>query len=167
MLGKDAADITGDLGRNFELHLCVRQTRGVIDVIAVAVLRGDHFGKLLERRAALNSVREPGACVLDAFGDTGLGEDAAAERQAQLEQVALSLTLEDGDSFLDLNGVADSTAEGLIHIGDDGGALAPGESADARQAAGKLFGFVNGLHKSAVAALDVEDDNVRSGGQLL
>ena len=47
------------------------------------------------------------------------------------------------------------------------GTTAPGESADARQAAGKLFGFVNGLHKSAVAALDVEDDNVRSGGQLL
>ena len=167
MLGKDAPDIARDLGRDFELHLCIRQTRSIIDVIAVTVLCGDHFGKLLERRAAFNRVREPGACVLDAFGDTGLGEDAAAERQAQREQVALSLALEDGNGFLDLDGVADGTAEGLVHIGDDSGALASGEPADARQAAGKLLGFVDGLHKGAVAALDVEDDDVRPGGQLL
>lgn len=113
MLGKNAPDIAGDLGRDFKLHLRVRQTRGVIDVIAVAVLRLETIsGKLLRCRAALDSMGERGARVLDAFGDAAFGEDAAAERQAQLKQIALRLALEDGDSFLDLDGVARRRSRG-------------------------------------------------------
>ena len=58
-------------------------------------------------------------------------------------------------------------AERLVHIGDERRDLAAMRRADGDHLAGQLQRTVQVLHERAVAHRDIEQDRVRTGGQLL
>ena len=68
---------------------------------------------------------------------------------------------------LDVKRVADGASEGLIHIGNNSRALFACALAYPRHGMGKLRRILLRLHESAVAALDVEYDDISARGKLL
>ena len=165
--GRDVAHVTARRRRYLHLHRRHGQERRVIDRSRVAVLRRNEFRQLFERRAVRDRLLQHGACRRIVGRHARLREDAAAERQAQLEQFALVLPAQRRNGLLDLERVADGVAERLVHIRDDGDRLAAGHLADLDHLGRKLACIVQCLHKRAAAALDVQHDDVRAGGQLL
>ena len=134
--GVDMADIARLGARHFKLYLRVGQHRRLIYCVRVAALSLNKICQLLQRLAAADGLHKLRARLVVILGKACGDEHAAAERQAQLKQVALCFTGEDGDGLLDLDGVADRAAERLIHVGDDRGGLASGHVADAGEVAG-------------------------------
>src|SRR5699024_8926339 len=62
--------------------------------------------------------------------------------------------------------VADVVAQRGIHIGDHGGHFAAVVDADGHHQPGKLDAFLHRFHESTGAGGDVQQDGVRTGGQL-
>ena len=145
----------------------LRQQGRVVYGGGVAALRADHGRELIERRAALDGLFQPCAGFRLRFGETAADEDVRAEHEAQLAQIRHVRPAQDGDRFLDLQRVADSKAERLVHIGHDGGHVASGMLADAYHLPRKLkSGFLR-LHERAGAGFHVQHDGARAGGELL
>ena len=161
------AHIAARRGRHLHLHRRHGQERRVIDCGRVAVLRRDELRQLFERRTIRDRLLQHGARRRIVGRHARLREDAAAERQAQLEQFALIFPAQRRDGLLDLERIADGVAKRLIHVRDDGDRLAAGHFADLDHLGRELARIVQRLHKRTAAALDVQHDDVRTGGQLL
>ena len=67
----------------------------------------------------------------------------------------------------DLERVADGVAERLVHVGEEADDVAPGALAEIEHRLGEDPRVVDRLHERAVADLDVEDDRVGAGRDLL
>ena len=103
----------------------------------------------------------------------GVGDDAGqrsqmpGEDQAQLLEATGSLAAQDLDRLPDLERVADELTERLVHVGDQGRARPAGIAADGDAQLGESAGGVDLAHERARARLHVEQDVLRSAGQLL
>ena len=146
--------------------LCLLELVGVAQYADVAALRGKHLAALFKRGAVGN----------DALGQLTAGrhitlarqhQHVAGQLQADLSQVRGALALQNGHALGDLQRIADVVAERLVHIGDERRDLAAMRRADGDHLAGQLQRTVQVLHERAVAHRDIEQDRVRTGGQLL
>ena len=144
---RDVAHIAARRGRHLHLHRRHGQARRVIDRGRIAVLRRDKLGQLFERRTVRDRLLQHGAGRRIVGRHARLREDAAAERQAQLEQLALVFPAQRRDGLLDLKRVADGVAERLVHIRDDSDRLAAGHFADLDHLGRELARIVQRLHK--------------------
>ena len=137
---RDVAHIAARRGRHLHLHRRHGQERRVIDRGRVAVLRRDELRQLFERRTIRDRLLQHGARRRIVGRHARLREDAAAERQAQLEQFALIFPAQRRDGLLDLERIADGVAKRLVHVRDDGDRLAAGHFADLDHLGGQLLG---------------------------
>ena len=91
----------------------------------------------------------------------------AAAKEHGYKQVTLDLAGEHLNGLLDLQCIADVGTQRLAHAGDDGSHGLAGQLADLRHGLGQTDGVIHGFHQRAGAGLDVQDDGVRTGSELL
>ena len=143
-----------------------RQQRDVVDGALVPALGLDELRELGECGAVRDGGLEPFAGRSVIFGGAALGEDAGAERETELEELAAELPAQQGYGLLHLQRVADGAAQGLFHISDAGDGAPAVHAADLDHLTGEDLRLLQGFHECPAAALDVQDDDVRARGEL-
>ena len=168
------ADLLGvhlrDEARTLSLDLgavrCLLELRVVAQDAVVAALGADHRAERLEGTAVSNRLLSHRAAFLRrALADEI--EHVGGELQRYLAQVSWALALEDVHRLHDLDAVADAVAERRVHVGDQGDRAAAGELADGDHRLRELDGVIERLHEGTTARLDIEQDAVGAGGELL
>src|ERR671925_1756178 len=132
----------------------------------IAALRADPPLVDIERGAAPERVLNPGPGLV-------IG-DAVAERDEvrgggdrELGQVGRPVAAERLYRLADLERVSHRAPERLVHVGELADDLPIGAAPELEHRLGELSRVVERLHEGAVADLDVEDDRVRPGRDLL
>src|ERR671923_234420 len=132
----------------------------------IAALRADPPLVDIERGAAPERVLNPGPGLV-------IG-DAVAERDEvrgggdrELGQVGRPVAAERLHRLADLERVSHRAPERLVHVGELADDLTIGAAPELEHRLGELSRVVERLHEGAVADLDVEDDRVRPGRDLL
>ena len=99
--------------------------------------------------------------------EIGQGEQARARVEHELGEVRRAVAAYRRERLAHLERVADGFAERLVHVGQQADDLAAGLLAEREHRLGECASVVERLHEGALPDLDVEDDRLRAGGELL
>ena len=125
----------------------------------VAALRGKHLAAFFKSGAVGdNALSQPAAGGHIALA--GQHQHIAGQLQAYLGQIGRAPALQDGHALGYFKRVADVSAQGLIHIGDQRGDLTAVRRADCDHLARQLKGAVQILHEGAVPHRHIEQNGV-------
>ena len=131
----------------------------------VAALRGKHFLALGKGRAVRNDSLGHSAAV----GGIALAcqhQHIGRQLQTHLGQVCRAVAFEHVHALHHFQTVADVVPQRGVHIGDHGSYPAAMVGADGNHQLRQLNALVNSFHKSTGAGGDVQQDGVRTRGQL-
>src|ERR1700689_4174414 len=96
-----------------------RQAAEIFDHAGIASLQANHFAECITRASGSNHFCCE--CAAGGYGFCFAAEDKhpGGKLETQFAQIFGALAVEDFDTFLDFERVADFAAEGLLHIGDE------------------------------------------------
>ena len=123
---------------------------------------GDHRGEALGGRPAAQRLGRVVAV------EAAEGEELAAELDGDLDEARVARRAgEVVDRLADLERVARGATEDAVHVGDQGAGREPVARRDVDDRLRELAGGVDVGHERARARLDVHDERVQAGGELL
>ena len=135
--------------------------------IRIAPLRSDPTLVRLSCGATRHRVASTLSGVVELHSQVRQHEQPRARFQYQLREVGRPLTGDRLGRLADLERVSDGSSERLVHVREQADDLTPGAAAEVDHLLREDARVVERLHERAVADLDVEDDGVRSGRDLL
>ena len=171
------ADVPGLHGRNpavlFGVQRFNNRGAGQVSVRVIAEIdraaeRRDHAGKNFQCPAGRQCLCQFVLRFGFVFCQFGGKQKFGAKRHGNFVQTRIGvLPLKVSDGFGDFDGIAGGAAENLIHVGQNGGGFGSGAVGDGNDGFCQPPRVVKIIHKSAVAAFEVHDQAVQSGGQFL
>ena len=167
--GVDGGDEAGRVGRDLgdgggDAEVALE----VFEEALGAAEGGDHAVEALGGGAGGEGVAELAGGVGGVGGEAGGGEELGAQRHGHVVEAGVDLVAaEEAGGVGDLERVAGGGGERLVHVGDERAGGAAGAGRDLDQRLGQGAGVVQGGHEGAGAGLDVEDEGVEAGGELL
>ncbi len=139
---------------------------GLFNVTDIATLGANHLTEFFKGRAIRNYFLGHLAACSQAVGFLPEQEHVRREMQAMFHKIGGAAAFQGFDRLDNFERVANCSAEGLVHIGNQRGDFAPGQVSDGGHGLGQLAGRVEGGHKSAVAGFYIQHNGLRPGGQF-